>query len=209
MYKITGADGKEYGPIMADQLRRWIAEGRINLQTKILPEGDTQWRALSEFPEFVAAIPAAPPSLSSPAASGPGAASGSNAAQLVAGPAIGLIVVAALGCIVDLVSLAKHLGFSALAANQPDGPLRQMPWLAFAFSGAIGVLSAVVGILLCGLILFGALKMKKLENYGVAMAASIVALLPCSVSVCCVVGLPIGIWALVVLSKPEVKDAFH
>jgi hypothetical protein len=204
MYKITGADGKEYGPITADQLRRWIAEGRINAQTKILPEGATEWQALSEFPEFAAAIPTAPPSLSSLAASAPGAASGASASQQVAGPAIGLIVVAALGCVADLVSLAMNLGVSALAANQTEGPWHDM---ASAFSGAIGVLWAVVGILISGFILFGALKMKKLENYGVAMAASIVALLPCSI--CCVVGVPIGIWALVVLSKAEVKEAFH
>ena len=39
MYKIIGADGKEYGPIAADALKKWIAEGRVNAQTKILPEG--------------------------------------------------------------------------------------------------------------------------------------------------------------------------
>jgi len=39
MYKIIGADGKEYGPIPAEQLREWIAEGRANAQTKVLPEG--------------------------------------------------------------------------------------------------------------------------------------------------------------------------
>ena len=39
------------------------------------------------------------------------------------------------------------------------------------------------------------------------MTASILAVVPC-VSPCCLVGLPIGIWALVVLSKPEVKSQF-
>jgi hypothetical protein len=29
------------------------------------------------------------------------------------------------------------------------------------------------------------------------------------VSPCCFIGLPIGIWALIVLAKPEVKAAFH
>jgi len=52
------------------------------------------------------------------------------------------------------------------------------------------------------------LKMKKLENYGLAMTASILAMIPC-LSPCCLIGLPIGIWAVVVLSKPEVKSAFH
>jgi hypothetical protein len=58
------------------------------------------------------------------------------------------------------------------------------------------------------LILFGGLKMKKLEGYGLVMAASIVAMIPC-ISPCCFIGLPIGIWALMVLNKPEVKSAFH
>jgi hypothetical protein len=40
------------------------------------------------------------------------------------------------------------------------------------------------------------------------MTASVIAMIPC-ISPCCIVGLPIGIWAMVVLSKPEVKSAFH
>ena len=38
--------------------------------------------------------------------------------------------------------------------------------------------------------------------------ATIIAMVPC-ISPCCLVGLPIGIWALVVLMKPEVKAAFR
>ena len=50
MYKIIGADGREYGPITADQLREWIAEGRANAQTKALAEGAAQWKPLTEYP---------------------------------------------------------------------------------------------------------------------------------------------------------------
>jgi hypothetical protein len=39
------------------------------------------------------------------------------------------------------------------------------------------------------------------------MTAAILAMIPC-LSSCCIVGLPLGIWALVVLSKPEVKSEF-
>src|SRR6516162_8412404 len=52
MYKIIGADQKEYGPVSADQLRQWMAEGRINAQTLVRPEGETEWRPLSTVPEF-------------------------------------------------------------------------------------------------------------------------------------------------------------
>ena len=35
MYEIIGADGKEYGPISFEQIRQWIAEGRVNAQTRV------------------------------------------------------------------------------------------------------------------------------------------------------------------------------
>ena len=67
MYKIIGADQKEYGPITADQLRQWISEGRINAHTKVQTEGAGVWKSVSELPEFAAALPAsAPPAAVTP-----------------------------------------------------------------------------------------------------------------------------------------------
>jgi hypothetical protein len=65
MYKIIGADGNEYGPISADQLRQWIAEGRANAQTKVQPEGSTEWKTLGTLAEFadVFAAATAPPTV--------------------------------------------------------------------------------------------------------------------------------------------------
>src|SRR5580658_8064507 len=62
MYKIIGADQKEYGPITADQLRQWISEGRVNGNTKVRPEGTEGWKSVSELPEFAAALPVGAPS---------------------------------------------------------------------------------------------------------------------------------------------------
>ncbi len=39
MYKIIGADGKEYGPVTAEQLKQWIADGRVNGNTMGLTAG--------------------------------------------------------------------------------------------------------------------------------------------------------------------------
>jgi GYF domain 2/Domain of unknown function (DUF4190) len=52
MYRIVGADGRQYGPVSADQIRRWIAEGRANAQTQALAEGAAEWKPLSAIPEF-------------------------------------------------------------------------------------------------------------------------------------------------------------
>jgi hypothetical protein len=59
MYRIVGADGKQYGPITADQLREWIAEGRADAQTQIFVEGQTDWTTLGQLPEFAPALAAA------------------------------------------------------------------------------------------------------------------------------------------------------
>jgi hypothetical protein len=52
MYRIVGADGRQYGPVNADQIRRWIAEGRANVRTQVLAEGASEWKPLGAFPEF-------------------------------------------------------------------------------------------------------------------------------------------------------------
>ena len=60
MYKIIGADLKEYGPVSSDQIRQWLAEGRVNGQTKIQAADSTEWRSLAEIPEFALLLPKAP-----------------------------------------------------------------------------------------------------------------------------------------------------
>jgi TM2 domain-containing membrane protein YozV len=52
MYKIIGADGKEYGPVSAELLRQWIQQGRVSPQTQACQEGSTDWKPLGNFPEF-------------------------------------------------------------------------------------------------------------------------------------------------------------
>jgi hypothetical protein len=199
MYKIIGADGKEYGPITAEQLKQWLAEGRVNSQTRVLAEGATDWKPLSEIPELAATA-----TLSAPLAAPAFQPNAASATDKVNGPAIGLMVTAILGFLIQLLALAVNVlgvSFGAMQSGQNEA------WMNM-FSGTIGIVSGIVTIAIAGLILYGALKMKKLEGYGWAITASILALVPC-VSPCCLVGIPVGIWALVILAKPEVKSAFH
>ncbi len=71
MYKMIGADGREYGPVPAEQLRQWIREGRANAQTQVQLAGDTAWKPLGELAEFAdllgaAAAGGAPPVVGPP-----------------------------------------------------------------------------------------------------------------------------------------------
>ena len=56
MYKVLGIDQKEYGPVSAEVVLRWIKEGRANASTKVQAEGATEWQCLAEVPEFVEAV---------------------------------------------------------------------------------------------------------------------------------------------------------
>jgi uncharacterized membrane protein len=59
-YTIIGGDGKEYGPVSGEDLRKWIAEGRLNAQSLAKAESDADFRPLSAFPEFAGVFPPPP-----------------------------------------------------------------------------------------------------------------------------------------------------
>jgi len=64
MYKVIGADGRQYGPVTAEELKAWVAAGRANGQTMTQAEGSAEWKPLASYPEFSAAAnvpPYAPP----------------------------------------------------------------------------------------------------------------------------------------------------
>ena len=54
MYFLIGGDGKEYGPKAAVEVREWIAEGRLNAQSQIKPQSETEWVQLGSLLEFAA-----------------------------------------------------------------------------------------------------------------------------------------------------------
>jgi prepilin-type processing-associated H-X9-DG protein len=108
MYRVLGADGKEYGPINGEVMHQWITEGRANVHTKVKPEDGTDWQALASLPEFAAVLAAsagAPPPL--PAALVEVKTSGMAIASLVLG-ILGLCGITALvGLVLGIVSLVK------------------------------------------------------------------------------------------------------
>lgn len=126
-----------------------------------------------------------------------------EAASRVQGPAVGLIVTAALGmagqAVVILVNLLGAGVGAAAGGEQAFAGLMQ---------GGVAIASGFLGILFGVVVLLGALKMRKLESHGFAIAASIIAMIPC-ISPCCFLGIPMGIWALVVLLNEDVKAGFQ
>jgi hypothetical protein len=66
-YKIVGADGRQYGPISAEQIRQWIAEGRVESRTPVFTDGAKDWTFAGLLPEFAPLFAAgAPPTIAPP-----------------------------------------------------------------------------------------------------------------------------------------------
>jgi hypothetical protein len=135
-------------------------------------------------------------------------------AQRVSGPATALIVIAILGIIAQVVNIAQNVLMlvvgGVMAARQPHVPEPDVPeWIATLFGGGIGLAVGVVGLALAIIILMGAIRMLQLRSYTFAMTAAVLAVIPCTSPCCCLLGMPFGIWALVVLGDSSVKAAFR
>lgn len=147
-----------------------------------------------------------------------------DAAGRVSAPAIALMVVGGICLMLSLFGVGSSVlmlvgGDAMKAQNQQQmEDLRQqlgdnaqivdfMEQMNSIQQGPIGLIMNLIALVIAGLILFGAIKMKNLQSYGLALTAAILAMLP--LNSCCCLGLPIGVWALVVLLNGDVKNAFR
>ena len=103
-------------------------------------------------------------------------------------PAIGLLLTGVVAFLADPVILASVAHFF----NDNRG----------VFIGLV----LLVGVAM-GLLVTGAVCMLRLRSYALAVTAAFAAMLPWSPA--WLLGLPMGIWALIVLRRPEVMDAMR
>jgi hypothetical protein len=140
MYKIIGADQKEYGPITADQLRLWISEGRVNAQTRVLAADSTEWKTMGELPEFAAIVPRPAPPLPTFAHGAPVAPSGSTSQMAIWALITGIMSV--LCCCNILAPVSIVLGAVALAQ------LKHHPEQRGAGFAIAGIVLGVIALLI-------------------------------------------------------------
>ncbi|HXF10333.1 MAG TPA: DUF4190 domain-containing protein [Desulfuromonadaceae bacterium] len=152
MYKIIGADGREYGPVTAEQLRRWVAEGRVNAQTRIQAEGSTDWQPIGTRPEFTALFMAAVPPGFAPLTLGSVRKTNGNATAGLIFGVLSWFVCCCYGMPLNFLGIV----FSLIALSQ----INRHPDL-YEGRGA-----AVAGLVLsiCSLLFYGALLVWALAN---------------------------------------------
>ena len=49
-YTIIGGDGKEYGPVSAEDIKRWVSTEKANGRTLVRTSKDSQWQPLGQVP---------------------------------------------------------------------------------------------------------------------------------------------------------------
>jgi predicted Ser/Thr protein kinase len=102
-------------------------------------------------------------------------------------------------------SPAAPLPLAMVSANTPAPAFP--PLFAVVGVGLFEILILLFGGLVSGpLIILGASNMLNLRSRSLAVTGAILAMIPCTP--CFIIGLPVGIWALVVLMDPEVREAF-
>jgi hypothetical protein len=138
-------------------------------------------------------------------------------------PAIFLLVVGVFNLSVALLLGLGGMAYKAVPPKQVEKMLAQErpeQWDELQRNGytAQWVIDTIVRSFFTGsgltgfvalLIVVGAVRMIQLRSYGLAVASSVLSSLPCiSPSSCLMLGVFAGVWALVVLLDPDVREAF-
>lgn len=214
MYRVQGSDLKEYGPVSEGQLREWIAENRLNRFSMARKEGDPTWRPLDQFPEFADAL-RSQPAVSPASAHAAAAPDPERARRLLQGPSLALLLMGTVGLVITLSGFIARdwlvdLLVQATSTLPAAVPVDQLGLWKTELSRGLGLRDyarGLAGVVINGVMIAGALAMRRLENRNLALAAATFALIPCQC--CCCVSIPFGVWALLMLNDPEVKQAFR
>ena len=118
----------------------------------------------------------------------------------VRGPALALLLV---GIVQATLPFMLLFGLVAYGLSEAGADPRDMPTWSIVLPTFSVLLGAFAGLVIIG----GAVSMMRLRSHGWAVTAATLALLPCGPV--CLLGLPVGIWALARLNTPEVKAAFR
>jgi Domain of unknown function (DUF4190)/GYF domain 2 len=132
MYKIIGNDGKTYGPISAEKIRDWIAQGRVDARTAVIADGAADWTFLGLLPEFAHELAGPPPVMTPPKIGALPPTRTNNFAT--AGFVCGLIsLMCCCGCPFNILGLI----FSIIALVQINGQVQKQDGWGLALAGLI------------------------------------------------------------------------
>jgi hypothetical protein len=130
-----------------------------------------------------------------------------DVSKMIKAPAIGLITVGALNFALGLITLLSGLLRLTGIVPNDEMPADEAGRIGFFIGTFLGYGVAFIGLIIAPVIIYGAVQMMSGKSYKLAKTSAILAIIP-FISCCFVIGIPFGIWALIVLNKPEVRAFF-
>jgi hypothetical protein len=127
--------------------------------------------------------------------------------QKLRGPATALILAGSLNGMIGLLALLGGLMRLSGIGGRESLPVEDAERIGYMTSTVVTYSMSLLSLLVAPVIVYGAVQMMKAKNYRAARIAAILVIIPFT-SCCFLVGIPMGVWALVTLGKPEVKAAF-
>jgi hypothetical protein len=128
-----------------------------------------------------------------------------EARRRVRGPMMGIIIVAILGILVSISSIAVFIP-TFLAQAKQDADFSEAMGVAYAICAACGLM-CVVWVAIHIMVIVRAVKVTRLTNRRGAITTVVLSVLP-GLTLFGYFGLPFVIWALCVLHSPQVKTSF-
>ena len=215
--------GQQFGPVPAAELKRMASSGDLSPTDMVWKEGMPNWVSAEKLkglfpgsPAVTATPPPQPPAPASwPAHSQEAGMSSppehmpiiTNNANPLKTPAITLVIAGGILAIVGLFSILVPF-----IIPQPHMFMKQEDAQTLMIVKALAILGGLVLLALSGVVVFGGIAMLKQTSYGLSMAGALtcsgVGLLGVIICLPMVIVAPFGIWALIVLQKPETKALF-
>ena len=160
-------------------------------------EPERRYQQAGQIKTAVETITGTPAQFAAAPAGSPGGIPPSSAGIITA-PAVGLMVAALWKLLSAFSAVFLLTGGRGWLGKFFDLGNLLGPW------GSVAIFSIVLFKVIPGLlILFGGFQMLQRRSYAWAIAAGIISIVSCSL-----IGLPMGIWALIVLARNDVKSAF-
>jgi len=128
------------------------------------------------------------------------------ARDLVSGPAMALLICAIITVVMMVLSIGYDLVLLLFGGldNGRKNAIGLSPTNKIIVRFSLGIIGLILNIF----VVMGASQMKNLKSRSTAMMACIASMVPC-VGPCFFLGLPFGIWGIIVLSNPRVSKAFR
>jgi hypothetical protein len=155
-YKILASDGQEYGPVAADQVRQWIADGRVERKTPVFVTGAQDWAFLEAVPELAAIYAKAAPPVLSAGMAKPKTGGGLNV--IIPYKNVRALTAYYLGVFSAIPILGMPLGFAALTLGilglrfrrkNPEAGGAVHAWIGIVAGGFFGL--AYLALIILGL----------------------------------------------------------